>query len=91
MVKGLGECKWTLEKIEQDEIPSKSCGKRKKRFVHISNIAISFIEPPSPGKEDGKGFLNMYFSCTCSIDGYPSKDVLVLLYFYRCISRDAFL
>ena len=27
-----------------------------------------------------------------SIDGYPSKDVLVLLYFYtRCISRDAFL
>ena len=26
-----------------------------------------------------------------SIDGYPSKDVLALLYFYRCISRDAFL
>ena len=62
-----------IYKIEQDEISFKSCVKRKKRFVHISNLAISFlIEPPSPGKEDGKrenAFLNMYFSCTCSIDG----------------------
>ena len=64
-----------LREIYKIEIPLKSSFQlceEKKRFVHISNIAIRFllhfIEPPSPGKEDGKresAFLNMYFSCTC--------------------------
>ena len=78
------ECKWTLEKYIK---LSRMKYEERKRFVHISNIAISFllhfIEPPSPGKEDGKresAFLNMYFSCTC---------------FHRwlsiCISIDVFL
>ena len=40
----------------------------------------------------GRAPFSTYISAVLvSIDGYLSKDVLVLLYFYRCISRYAFL